>query len=329
MTKSIRWGILSTANIGRAKVIPAIQNARNGQVVAVASRSLTKAQTFARALNIPTAYGSYEELIAAPDIDAIYNPLPNSEHAAWSIRCAEAGKPVLCEKPLARDAAEAQSIVDAFAARGILFAEAFMYRFHPQTRKVLALLAEGAVGAVQVIQAAFTFVISDENNIRLSKALAGGALMDVGCYCINVMRLITGEEPDRAQAAARFGAASRVDEQLAGVLEFPSGVLGHFDCGLRTYRTHGYEIRGTAGRIRVDVGFTMPANAKTTINYWGADQRHRKIKVGRADHYRLMVEDFAAALLEGRPPRFLPQDAVQNMQVIDQLLASARAEGRR
>lgn len=324
MPQKIRWGIISTATIGLKRVIPAIHDSRNCEVVAVASRSLEKAQAFAASAGIPHAYGSYDELIADPQIDAIYNPLPNSEHAAWSIRCAEAGKPVLCEKPLARDAAEAQTMVDAFAARGLLFAEAFMYRFHPQTQQVVRMVQAGAVGQVTAVQATFCFPVSDENDIRLSQPLAGGALMDVGCYCVNVIRLLTGAEPERVHAVAAFGARSGVDEALAGVLGFASGAVAQFDCGLRSYRAHAYEVRGTRGRIQVPEGFTMDPDSGTAIRHWQGT-RYDEIDIGPANHYRLMVEDFADALLAGRAPRYAPQDAVANMRVIDSLLASARA----
>lgn len=324
MPEKIRWGIISTANIGLKRVIPAIQASRNGEVVAVASRSLEKAQDFAAQTGIPRAYGSYEELIADPEIDAIYNPLPNSEHAAWSIRCAEAGKPTLCEKPLASNADEAQTMVDAFAERGVLFAEAFMYRFHPQTQQVLKMVTAGAVGTVTAIQATFCFPVADEDDIRLSKPLAGGALMDVGCYCVNVIRLMTGEEPEWVHAAARFGERSQVDEALAGVMRFPSGVIAHFDCGLRSFRTHTYEIRGTRGRIHVGEAFVMEAGAGTIIRHWQGT-RYDEIDIAPANHYTLMAEDFADALLNGRPPRYAPQDAVANMRVIDRLLAAARS----
>lgn len=325
MPQKIRWGVISTANIGRKRVIPAIRASRNGEVAAVASRSLEKARAFAAETGIPRAYGSYEELIADPTIDAIYNPLPNSEHAAWSIRCAEAGKPVLCEKPLARSAAEAQTMVDAFAARGLLLAEAFMYRFHPQTQQVVRMVEAGAVGDVTVVQAAFCFPVSREDDIRLSQPLAGGALMDVGCYCVSVIRLLTGAEPERVHAVAAFGARSGVDEALAGVLGFASGAVAHFDCGLRSYRTHTYEVRGTRGRILVPEGFVMDPGAGTVIRHWQGT-RYDEIDIGPADHYQLMVEDFADALLAGRAPRFAPQDAVANMRVIDSLLAAARAQ---
>jgi predicted dehydrogenase len=320
--EKIRWGVISTARIGENRVIPAIQASSNGIVAAVASRSLEKAQAFAARLSIPKAYGSYEALLADPDIDAVYNPLPNSEHAAWSIAAAEAGKPTLCEKPLARDAAEAQMMVEAFAARGLLFAEAFMYRFHPQHAAARRIIAEGGIGAPQIISASFTFTVRSELDIRLRADLAGGALMDVGCYCVSAMRLLTGEEPAHAAAVARFG-ASGVDEAIAGALIFPSGVVGHFDAGVRASRLHMYEVRGTEGRILVDAAF-VPHGLTTTVRHWHGDDyvEHSHPPV---DQYRLMVEDFADALLHKRPPAYPPSDAVANMRVLDQLIASARA----
>lgn len=323
MPDKIRWGILSTASIGFRRVVPAMQQSRNGEVTAVASRSLDKAQKYAAERNIPKAYGSYEELLADPEIDAIYNPLPNSEHAEWSIRCAEAGKPVLCEKPLAKDAAEAQTMVDAFASRGVLFAEGFMYRFHPQTVKVKEIIEHGAVGQMTSLNASFTFPIRTEDNIRLNNGLAGGGLMDVGCYCLNVMRLMSGEEPVRGRALARFGEQSQVDEQLAGVLEFPSGVIGHFDCGVRSLRTHTYEIRGTEGRILVEKGFVMEPHEEPIIRWWHGED-YQEFKMPAVNQYTIMAEDFADALLNKRPPRYLPQDGVENMKAIDMLIASAR-----
>lgn len=320
MSDKIRWGILSTANIGRKRVIPAMQQASNGEVVAVASRNLERAKEFAAETGIPTAYGSYEELIADPNIDAIYNPLPNSEHVAWSIRCAEAGKPVLCEKPLARNAANAQKMVDAFASRNILFAEAFMYRFHPRIQRVREMLAENAIGELRAMSAVFTFVAQNEDDIRLSQPLAGGALRDVGCYCVNILRLMTGEEPENVAAFAHVGEKSQVDESLSGTLQFPSGVLGHFDCSLRTYQTHYCDIRGTQGRILLENSFVPAPDETTTIRYWHGGQ-YEEISIPPANHYTLMAEDFADALLKGRPPRFMPQDGVQNMRVIDRLLA--------
>ena len=321
MADKIRWGVISTANIGKGRVIPAIQQSKNGRVTAVASRTLEKARAFADENKIPTAYGSYEELIASPDVDAIYIPVPNSEHAQWSIRCAEAGKPTLCEKPLASNAAEAQSMVDAFKQRNVLFAEAFMYRFHPQTERVKQMIAEGMVGEIRTMQSTFNFAARHEDDIRLNKALVGGSLMDVGCYCINVMRLMLDSEPSEVHALARIGAQSQVDESLSAVMAFPNGVLTHFDSSLRTYFTHNYEIRGTKGRISVEQGFVMPKDSETQIRYWHGDS-YQEIYVPPANSYTLMAEDFADALINNRPPRFAPEDGVANMRVIDLLNAS-------
>lgn len=321
MSNKIRWGILSTARIGR-RVIPAIQASRNGEVAAVCSRSLERAEAWAARRQIPRAYGSYEELLADGEIDAIYNPLPNSMHAEWSIKCAQAGIPTLSEKPFASDAPEAQSIVDAFTERDLPLAEAFMYRFHPQHARAKEILAEGGIGELQIINSSFTFPISNGANIRLSKALAGGALMDVGCYCVNLMRFMTGEEPDRAMAAARFGAQTGVDEALAGSLGFPSGVVGHFDCGLRAAGQHSYTLKGTEGMIAVPQSFVIDKAVDGIVRHWRGDKFSEHI-IPAVDQYQLMVEDFADALLDGRPPRFAPSDAVNNMIVVDKLLASA------
>ncbi|QPC84280.1 Gfo/Idh/MocA family oxidoreductase [Phototrophicus methaneseepsis] len=319
----IRWGIISTANIGIKRVIPAIQQSSNGEVAAIASRDLGRAQAVADELGIPKAYGSYEELIAADDIDAIYNPLPNSKHAKWSIACAEAGKPTLCEKPLASTAAEAQTMVNAFAERNIKFAEAFMYRFHPRTQKVKELIDDGVVGDVHMIASAFSFNIASEDNIRLSAELAGGALMDVGCYCINIMRHITGEEPDTCKAIARFGSETGVDERIVGVLGFPSGITGHLDASLRTYGRNWYEISGTAGRLLVETSFVPAADQPTVIQLW-RDGKQDIVTLPAANQYTVMAEDFADAILSDRAPRYPGQDGVANMLVIDALLKSAR-----
>lgn len=324
MAAVVRWGILSTANIGRKRVIPAIRKAYNGEVVAVASRSLERAEAFAQELDIPKAYGSYEALINAPDVDAIYIPLPNSEHSQWSLRCAAAGKPCLCEKPLALDAGEAWQMVDAFAARGVLLAEAFMYRFHPQMQQLKALVDEGAIGEVQMMSSTFGFNIAQRpDDIRWQQALGGGSLMDVGCYCINFMRFVTGEEPDAVSAQAVMGGQG-VDARMVGTLHFPSGALGHFDSSFSAVpRQNSAEVRGTAGRIEIPQAFTPDAEAETHIILWRGEQREL-ISVPAADQYQLMVEDFAEALLQARPLRFPPADAVANMRVIDLLRAALR-----
>ncbi len=319
MTDKIRWGILSTANIAR-RVIPAIHASHNGEVMAVASRSLESAQAYAKEQNIPNAYGTYEELINDSNIDAIYIPLPNRLHAEWSIKCAEAGKPTLCEKPFASDAPEAQTIVDAFEKHNVPLAEAFMYRFHPQHAKVKDIIASGGIGELVSITASFTFRLTNEANIRLSKELAGGSLMDVGCYCINLMRFMTGEEPESVTASARIGDVTGVDEVLAGTLKFPSGVVGHFESSLRAHKEHTYTLKGTEGKIVLPTSFVPEKDADTLIKHWQGDD-YTEHTISAADHYQLMVEDFADALINNRAPRFMPSDAVRNMEVIDQMLA--------
>jgi predicted dehydrogenase len=322
MTKKIRWGILGTASIAHRRIVPAIQASRNGVVAAVASRSLEKARLFADEKAIPLAYGSYDALLADPTIDAIYNPLPNSEHAEWSIRAAEAGKPVLCEKPLARDAAEAARVVEVFESRQLLLAEGFMYRFHPQTLKVKEMVDSGAVGQVQQITASFTFALRSDDNIRLSQALAGGGLMDVGCYPISFMRLMTGQEPSALRALGHWGQANGVDENLAGVLLFPAGVIGHFDCGVRAFRCQPAEIRGSTGRIVLEKAFTMEPNEKPVIRWW-QNERYEEITLPAVNHYTRMFEAFSDALQGGKPYPFTAADAVANMRVIDQVRAEA------
>lgn len=323
MTDTIRFGILSTANIGIKRVIPAIQKAHNATVTAIASRNYERAREVASSLKIETAYGSYEDLLVDDTIDAIYIPLPNSMHAEWAIKCAEAGKPTLCEKPLALTADEAQAMVDAFKERDILFAEAFMYRFHPQNQRVQRMVQDGAIGDLHMMSASFSFSLSNPENIRLDQSLGGGALMDVGCYCINSMRFLSGEEPVRANALANFGAETGVDEQIAGILEFPGGMRGHFDASLRSHRVHTYEVRGSTGRILLPESYTPAHDSATSIHYWSGD-KHEVLTIEPVDQYQLMVEDFADALINNRPPRFDPQDAVNNMKVIDNLLDSAR-----
>ena len=319
--EKIRWGILSTAKIGTERVIPAMQQSRNGVVQAIASRTPERAQRAAEALGIPRAHGSYEALLADPEIDAIYNPLPNSMHAEWSIRCAEAGLPVLCEKPLAVDAAEAEAMVLAFARQDLLLAEGFMYRFHPQTQKTLELLRGGAIGDLVLINASFDVPLdlTDLGNIRLSHDLVGGALMDIGCYCINAARLMTGEEPVRAHGVGRTGEASRVNEVLGGVLDFPSGAVAVIDCSLRSPRVQCHDLRGTRGRIRVETAYVTQPDEATLIETWGVDGEYSRITIPPANSYTLMAEDFADALLHERPPTYPPADGVANMRVIDML----------
>lgn len=325
-TPTLRWGVLSTANIGRAAVIPAIHRAHNGTLVAVASRDGQRARAFAEANDIPRSYDSYEALLAADDIDAVYIPLPNSMHKEWTIKAAEAGKHILCEKPIALDAAECAAMDAAAQHAGVLLMEAFMYRFHPRTERVLDLLQSGALGTVKLIRAAFTFRLTNPANIRLQPELGGGALMDVGCYCVNVTRTLAGAEPVEAQAYAAWS-DSGVDEQMAGTLRFENGMLAQFDCALTMERREFYEVAGSDGALQIDSAFlpgTDDAAITVTRGRNGAEEQH----IAGIDEYQLMVEHFADCVLHGRPLRYTAAEAAANMRVIEALYRSARNGGR-
>lgn len=326
MSDRIRWGILSTAAIGPRALIPAINNAHNSELVAVASRNQERGQAFADEHGIPTAYGSYEELVNDPNIDAIYNPLPNDLHAPWSIQAAQAGKHVLCEKPMAMDASEAQKMVDEIATTGKLLAEAFMYRFHPRTHRLKEMVAEGAVGTLRVINTSFSFPMSadDTRNIRLFKAQGGGAIMDIGCYCVSIMRLVTGAEPTVLDCKAYFN-DDDVDEQAVATLEFPDNVLAHFDCNFRAAFANFADVRGTTGRILVENSF-LPGTGDVVLHYWN-DGKYEEIKFDGADQYQLMVEDFADAIINDRQPRYTGEQGVLGMKVMDALRTAAAQRG--
>ena len=323
MAKKLRWGILSTARIGMRTVIPAIQQSGNGVVAALASRDRSRAEEAARSLGIPHTFGSYEEMLGSDLIDAVYNPLPNSLHKEWSMRAAAQGKHILCEKPLALNAAEADEMIAAAAKNHVVLMEAFMYRFHPQFTTLKSLLSSGLVGKVQTIRSAFTFRLDDLNNIRLRPELGGGGLMDVGCYCVNMSRLVTGTEPVEVQANAVVGEKSGVDESLAGILRFPDGVMAMFDCGFRTAYREWLSIAGSDGRIDVPRP-VKPGKERAEVLLVHEDGSVETLTAPGANHTQLMVENFADAVLLGQPLAYTPEDSRANMRVIDALYESAR-----
>lgn len=320
MTK-LRWGVLGAANIARKAVIPAIQASSNGKVVAIASREQARAQQAADAAEIADVYPDYAALLSSPKVDAVYIPLPNSEHYEWTLAAIEAGKHVLCEKPLALDARQAGEMVAAAERAGVVLAEAFMYRHHPLVQKVLELLQTGAIGELRLVRSTFSFGLVDDNNIRMSKELGGGALMDVGCYGVNLARLVTGAEPIGLAAVAEY-ASSGVDEAFAGVLRFPNGVLAQFDVSLRAAGGPSYELIGTTGKIVVRQGFKLAPDEEGEI------QLHQQGEISRiftdaVDQFQLMIEDFGKVVRGQRRPTYPASDAVANMQAIDGLREAA------
>lgn len=328
MTKQLRWGILSTANIGIKAVIPAIQQSRNGVVVAIASRDERVAQDAARAANIPHAFGSYQALLESDAVDAIYNPLPNHLHKEWTIRAAEQGKHILCEKPFALNIGEVDEMIAAAQQHGVQLMEAFMYRFHPQHARVKELLQQGAIGKIKTIRSAFCFTLNNADNIRLQKELGGGALMDVGCYCVNMARLFADAEPSEVQANVVMH-ANGVDDTLTGLLRFPNDIVGVFDCSFRTDYTEWLQIQGTEGRL------DLPRPVKPLLNPGEIILRRGEksdrlatlttITTPAANHYQLMVEHFADAVLHNTPLAYTPELDRGNMRVIDALYQAAES----
>lgn len=317
----LRWGVLGVANIAVRAVIPAIQRSTNGRLVALASRSAEKARDAGARFGIPRVHPSYEALLADPEVDAVYIPLPNAMHREWTIRSAEAGKHVLCEKPLAVTAADAAEMVAVCRQRGVALMEAFMYRFHPRTLRVTEMAAQGAVGDVRLVRTSFTFRLRSRENIRLDPGLGGGGLYDVGCYGVNVSRLLLGE-PRTVFAFAQIG-ASGVDEVLGAVLRFDDDRLAIIDCGLTLSRRQEYEVVGTDGHIVVPLAF-LPGEAEAEIHVM-RDQERTVQTVQGVDQYQLMVEHFADAVLNGTTPRLQPEDAVANLRVIEALLRSIQS----
>lgn len=328
----LRWGIIGTAEIARNALIPAIKASRNAIVLGVASRDADRARAYADANGIERSYGSYEDLLADPDIDAVYNPLPNDGHAPWSIAAARAKKPTLCEKPIALNAAEAEQMIAAFAEENVLLAEAFMYRYHPQHAIVKQMVADGKIGRLKLINASFTYALPETNttNVRLNATMGGGGLLDVGCYCVNLCRMMAGE-PEAVTGQVVIGAASGTDEGFVGTLSFPGGVLAAFDCGMRgTWRQH-YTLVGDAGSITVKTAFRPRENEPTVIEYrresgefWQTIDQPEIIHSPAVNQYQLMVEDFSDAVREGRTVTYDPRHSLQNMRVLDALLASAQ-----
>jgi len=323
--KKVRWGVISTANIGRWAVNPAIQASQNGELIAVASRDEARAREFAEQGGIPIAYGSYEALLADDDIDAVYIPLPNGLHREWTIRAAEAGKHVLCEKPLALSEAECREMAAAADANGVKLMEAFMYRFHPRSELMIDMMRGGHVGELRMIQSVFTFRLKSPDNIRLDPELGGGALMDVGCYCVNLSRTAAGCEPVEAQAIA-VQSPSGVDEMMTGTLRFPNDLLASFQCGLNTKRREAYELGGTEACLRVADAF-LPGDDDVIIEEQRDGAEPITHPIAGVDEYRLMVEHFADCALTGANPRYPVAEAALNMRAIEALYASARQNG--
>jgi predicted dehydrogenase len=325
----LRWGILSTANIAIEKVIPGMRSAKRAEVLGIASRDRARADSTARQLGIPRAYGSYEELLADPDIDAVYIPLPNHLHAQWAIAAARAGKHVLCEKPLAMSAADAQAIVDAGRQAGVVIMEAFMYRQHPSWVAVRELVASGRIGRLAAVDSWFSYYLEDPTNIRNIREVGGGALYDIGCYTVNLSRMLFGEEPASVASTIVRDPASGVDILTSALLVFPSGVAT-FTCATRVEPDQRVSIYGTTGRIEIEIPFNIPPDRPTrAFVIAGGDPPvapdTEVLEFAPADPYGVEADRFAEAVLDGAPQPISGEDSVANMRVIERLFAAAVA----
>lgn len=324
MTK-LRWGILGTSHFAQKKMLPALQQCQYAQVSGIASRSLEKAQVVAAQFGIETAYGNYDALLADPAIEVIYNPLPNHLHVPWSLKALEAGKHVLCEKPIALSAAEARQLfVAASRQPGLKVMEAFMYRFHPQWQHAKRLIDEGGVGKVQTIHSVFAYFNQDPRNIRNRQAMGGGGLMDIGCYNISLSRFLFGSEPNRVFATVEYDPEFLVDYLASGLLVFEQGTAT-FTCSTQLALYQRVNILGTSGRIEIEIPFNAPPDKPCRLWYQHDDQIE-EVQFAPSNQYTIQADRFSLAVLNDLPVPTPLSDAVQNMKVIDAVVESGKRQ---
>ena len=319
--KKIKWGVLSTANIGVNHVIPAMQKGKYSEIKAISSRNIKKAEEAAKKLGIPAFYGSYEELLADDDIDAIYNPLPNHLHVPMTVKALEAGKHVLCEKPIAMNSEEANELMEATQKYPDLkVMEAFMYRFHPQWELVWKWIEAGEIGEIQTIHSVFTYYNDDPDNIRNKPEFGGGGLMDIGCYNISASRYLFGEEPDEVMGKLELHPDFGVDVLTSGILKFPSGTAT-FTCSTQTSTEQSLTVFGTEGLIKMGIPFNPHESISVvTLKKNGEIVKEEEMQ---ANQYTLQGDAFSKSILDDTPVPTPLRDAVANMRVIDALMKGA------
>jgi predicted dehydrogenase len=326
MNKKVRWGVLGAAHIAVAKVIPAMQRGSYSKITAIASRDLIKAQQAARLLGIPKAYGSYEELLADSEVEAIYNPLPNHLHVPWSIRAAEAGKHVLCEKPIGLTVAEARSLLAVRDRTGVKIQEAFMVHTHPQWIAARDLVTAGRIGAVHSILGYFSYFNPDPQNIRNVVEYGGGGMMDIGCYLIHASRFFFGEEPNRVVALMEMDPVLKIDRLTSVILDFPSG-QSIFTCGTQIVPYQRVQIFGERGRIEIEIPVNAPADRPCRIfvddgsDFFGGGIE--RIEFEPCDQYTIQTDLFSKAILENAEVPLPLGDSVRNMAVIEAIFRSS------
>ncbi len=321
--KKVRWGILSTAKIGREKVIPAMQAGNLCDVVAVASRNKEQGKMMADRLNIPVVYDSYDKLLNDQQIDAVYIPLPNHLHVEWAIRSMQAGKHVLCEKPIGLSLAQTMQLQEAAQQKPKLkIMEAFMYRFHPQWQQAKKMVNDGKIGELKTIQSFFSYYNVDPNNIRNQKEAGGGGMMDIGCYCISQSRFIFGKEPVRAFGTVEYDAVLQTDRMASAVLDFSTGTAT-FTCSTQMAPYQRVNILGTNARIEIEIPFNAPTDKPTRI-WLHTKDNSEEIVFDTANQYTIQCDLFSKAILNDEQVPTPFEDAVDNMKVIEAVFESAR-----
>ncbi len=324
----VRFGVIGTAKIAIQKVIPAMQRSERCRIVAIASRDLPRARAAAEALGIPRAYGSYAELLRDPEIEAVYNPLPNHLHVPVSIEAAAAGKHVLCEKPIALTAAEAERLVVARDRAGVLIQEAFMVRSHPQWLRARELVCDGAIGALRLVQGSFSYMNIDPANVRNQAGIGGGGLYDIGCYPIATARFLFEAEPTRVASQIEYDPNFETDRLASVLLQFPTG-QALFYCSTQLVPYQRMQILGSAGRIEIEIPFNAPPDRPCRIfvddgsELGDASARLETFDV--VNQYTVQGDLFARAIREGTPLPFPLEDAVSNMRVLDAVFRAGRS----
>jgi predicted dehydrogenase len=321
MAEKIRWGVLGVAKIATAKVIPAMQRGALSEIAAIASRDIHKATAAARELNIPKAYGSYEELIADPAIDAIYNPLPNHLHVPWSIKAAEAGKHVLCEKPIALSVAETRELIAARDRTGVKMGEAFMVRTHPQWIRTREIVLSGEIGELRAMNCVFSYNNRDANNIRNKADIGGGATMDIGCYPIHISRWIFGAEPRRVWSLVERDPDFGTDRLVSALLDYPGGQAA-FTCSTQMAPYQKMQFFGTKGRIEIEIPVNAPPDKETRIFVQTSEMRTETFAI--CDQYTLQGDAFSKAITENGAVPVPLEDALHNMAAIEAVFRSER-----
>ncbi len=319
----LKWGVLSTAKIAVQHVLPAMKRASNTEILGISSRSAEKAEEAARKLGISRSYESYEAMLSDPDIDAVYNPLPNHLHLEWTLKALQAGKHVLCEKPLGMNAGQVRELAEEAATYpNLLVAEAFMYRHHPMWAYIAKQVKSGIIGRVQMIQSHFSYYNANSDDIRNNPEMGGGGLLDIGCYCVSSARLVMGREPSRVVAAQVRDPQFGTDRITSGILDF-GDATAVFSCGTYANLWQGMVITGEKGRIEIPIPWNPPHEKQAQVHVY-AQGRHQIFQAPVCNHFALQAEAFARAVSGAEPPVVSLAESEANMTVLDALTVSAK-----